>query len=131
MAMIVTKNGKNAQKIEKSKFEDEKKLQEFIQDNPEVIPMYEIDEDIKVVILMREFPTNSGPIDALGVDEYGNIYIIETKLYRNSDKRLVLSQILDYGASIWSYYNDFSEFLSILDEGTHKKFGMGAKEKLS
>ncbi len=131
MAMIATKNGKNAQKIEKTKFGDEKELQEYIQDNPEVIPMYEIDEDIKVIILMREFPTNSGPIDAIGVDEYGNIYIIETKLYRNSDKRLVLSQILDYGASIWSYYNDFSEFLSILDEGTHKKFNMGVKDKLT
>lgn len=131
MAMIVTKNGKNAQKIEKSKFGDEKELQEYIYENPEVIPMYEIDEDIKIIILMREFPTNSGPIDAIGVDEYGNIYIIETKLYRNSDKRLVLSQILDYGASIWSYYNDFSEFLSILDEGTHKKFNMGVKDKLS
>lgn len=132
MAMIVTKNGKNAQKIEKSKFEDEKKLQEFIQDNPEVIPMYEIDEDIKVVILMREFQTRGGGrIDALGVDEYGNIYIIETKLYKNPDKKLVLAQVLDYGASIWSYYNDFSEFLSILDEGTHKKFNMGVKDKLT
>jgi len=131
MAMIVTKNGKNAQKIEKTKFGDEKELQEYIYENPEVIPMYEIDEDIKIIILMREFPTNSGPIDAIGVDEYGNIYIIETKLYRNSDKRLVLSQILDYGASIWSYYNDFSEFLSILDEGTHKKFNMGVKDKLT
>jgi hypothetical protein len=132
MAMIATKNGKNAQKIEKSKFEDEKKLQEFIQDNPEVIPMYEIDEDIKVVILMREFQTRGGGrIDALGVDEYGNIYIIETKLYKNPDKKLVLAQVLDYGASIWSYYNDFSEFLSIIDEGTHKKFNMGVKDKLT
>jgi len=132
MTMIATRNGKNAQKIEKTKFGDEKELQEYIYENPEVIPMYEIDEDIKVVILMREFQTRGGGrIDAMGVDEYGNIYIIETKLYKNPDKKLVLSQVLDYGASIWSYYNDFSEFLSILDEGTHKKFNMGVKDKLT
>jgi hypothetical protein len=49
----------------------------------------------------RAFPTNSGPIDALGINKDGEIYIIETKLYKNPDKRLVVAQVLDYGASLW------------------------------
>ncbi|NMC59348.1 MAG: hypothetical protein GYA51_08205 [Candidatus Methanofastidiosa archaeon] len=130
MTVIVTENGKNAKKLDPRDFDSEGELQEYIYENPEALPMYEIDEDIKVLILMREFPTNSGPIDALGVDAYGNIYIVETKLYKNPDKREVVAQVLDYGAAIWSYYNDFTEFISRLDLGTNKKFGVSVHEKI-
>jgi hypothetical protein len=64
------------------------------------------------------------------VDADGNIYIVETKLYKNPDKRTVVAQVLDYGATIWSYYNDFTEFLARLDTGTKKKFGVGVREKI-
>jgi len=131
MTVIITEKGKNAQKLDRQNFTDEKELQEYIYENPETLPMYEIDEDIKVLILMREFPTNSGPIDALGVDMNGNIYIVETKLYKNPDKRTVVAQALDYGAAIWAYYNDFSEFLSKIDAGANKKFGMSMNQKIS
>jgi hypothetical protein len=130
MTVIITEKGKNAQKLDRQNFTDEKELQEYIYENPETLPMYEIDEDIKVLILMREFPTNSGPIDAIGIDINGNIYIVETKLYKNADKRLVVAQALDYGAAIWAYYNDFSDFLIKVDAGTHKKFGMGMNQKI-
>ncbi len=65
MAIIISKNGKNAQKIDKSVIQKEDYLQQYIYDNPEMIPVYEISEDIKLLILCREFPTNSGPIDAI------------------------------------------------------------------
>ena len=130
MAIIVTENGKNAQILEKNDFSSEGELQEYIYENPETIPMYEIDEDIRVLILMREFPTNSGPIDAIGLDANGNIYIIETKLYKNPDKRLVVSQVLDYGAAIWSYYSDFSDFITRLDTGSNERFGVGMNQKI-
>jgi hypothetical protein len=130
MTVIITEKGKNAQKLDKQDFTDEKELQEYIYENPETLPMYEIDEDIRVLILMREFPTNSGSIDALGVDANGNIYIVETKLYKNPDKRLVVAQALDYGAAIWAYYNDFSDFLTKVDVGANKKFGMGMNQKI-
>lgn len=51
----------------------------------------------------------------LGVDKDGEIYIVETKLYKNSDKRLVVAQILDYGASLWHFYNDYDTFLREID----------------
>ncbi len=37
----------------------------------------------------------------LAFDAEGEIYIIETKLYKNPDKRRVIAQMLDYGAALW------------------------------
>ena len=130
MAIIISKNGKNAQKVEKSTFEKEDSLQKYIYNNPESIPLYDIKEDIRLLILAREFPTNSGPIDAIGIDKYGELYIIETKLYKNTDKRTVIAQALDYGAALWKHSSDFNEFLRTLDEHTQKVFGLRATEKI-
>jgi len=49
--------------------------------------MHELKEDIKFFIAAREFPTNSSPIDALGFDKDGDKNLIETKLFKNADKR--------------------------------------------
>ena len=91
--------------------------------------MYEIDEDIRVLILMREFPTNSGPIDALGVDANGNIYIVETKLYKNPDKRGCSA-----GVGLWCRNMGLLQrlygVLTRLDIGTNKKFGVSVNEKI-
>jgi hypothetical protein len=55
------------------------------------------------------------PIDILSIDHDGEIYIIETKLYRNVDKRHVLAQVLDYGAALWGLVNDPDVWLQELD----------------
>jgi len=130
MSVIITKNGKNAKRINSTSFEYEDNLQKYINDNPEIIPMYQINEDIKVVILAREFPTNSGPVDALGIDQNGEIYIIETKLYKNSDKRTVCAQALDYGASLWKSSVDFSDFIYQIDSYLSKKDGSTCIDKI-
>ena len=130
MAIIISKEGKNAQKIEKSDFEQEDYLQKYIHENPESLPLYEIKEDINLLIVAREFPTDSGSIDALGFDKDGEIYIIETKLYKNPDKRLVVAQVLDYGASLWNSYNDFNDFISAIDDEINNKFDVSLKHKL-
>lgn len=116
MTIIITNNGKEPKKIEESKFDDEDKLQQYIYNAPESIPLYEIDEDIRLLILAREFGTSSGPIDAIGLDQDGEIYVIETKLYKNPDKRLVLAQVLDYGAAIAKDYRDFGNFIIELEK---------------
>ncbi len=87
MAIIISKKGANAQVVNKSAFKDEAMLQEYIKKNPEAIPVYELEEDKKLFVVKREFHTNSGPIDALAVDKDGDIYVVETKLYKNPDKR--------------------------------------------
>lgn len=130
MAIIISKNGKDAVKVDQSEFQLEDQLQEYIHNNPEAVPLYEINEDIRLLVLAREFPTGSGPIDALGVDQSGQIYLIETKLFRNSDKRLVVAQVLDYGASLWRHSVNFDEFVSILSSHSKQAFGMSLEGKL-
>lgn len=130
MAIIVSKKGMGVQKIEKSSIKQEEYLQKYIYDNPETIPLDDIKEDIRLLVMAREFPTKSGSIDALAFDRDGDIYIIETKLYKNPDKRLVVAQILDYGASLWHSYRDFTEVLGVLEGIINKKFGIGLNQKL-
>lgn len=130
MAIIISQNGKNAVKVDKSTFDKENYLQKYIYDNPESIPLYDIKEDIRLLILAREFSTNSGPIDAIGIDKDGEVYIVETKLYKNPDKRTVVAQALDYGAALWKHSGDFNEFTSILSEHTQRTFNLSLPDKL-
>lgn len=80
--------------------------------------------------MAREVPTNSGPIDAFGIDKDGEIYIIETKLYKNPDKRLVVAQILDYGASLWKNNTDFDNFISFFEKESAKKFNVNLIQRI-
>lgn len=130
MAIIISKNGKHAKRIDRSVFASEDELQQYIYENPESIPLYDIKEDIRLLIVAREFPTQSGPIDAVGIDKEGELYLIETKLYRNADKRHVVAQVLDYGASLWRHYSDFASFLGELDRQSQKKWNMSLQQKL-
>lgn len=129
MALIIAKDGENARKIDKSEFGKESYLQEFIHKNPESIPVYEIEEDKKLFVVAREFSTESGPIDALAVDKDGDIYVVETKLYKNSDKRTVVAQALDYGASLWRH-SDYEEFLNKINSELNNKYPIGFEEKI-
>ncbi|MEJ7577733.1 MAG: hypothetical protein WKF74_12105 [Pyrinomonadaceae bacterium] len=130
MSIIVSKDGKNAQKLERTVIQLENYLQQYIAENPNSLPLYEIDENIKLLVLAREFSTGSGPIDALGVDGEANIYIIETKLYKNADKRIVVAQMLDYGASLWSNFGDANDFMAKLDTAVNAKFNVALSQKL-
>lgn len=130
MSLIISQNGKNAQKLDRTSFANEDELQRYLYDNPDIVPLYEIKEDIQVLVLARELPTQSGPIDAVGVDRDGEIYLIETKLYRNADKRHVVAQVLDYGASLWRHFQDSSRFIALLEENAQQKFGMSLYEKI-
>ena len=130
MAIVVSKNGGKAKKVEETKFKYEDAMQAYIKSHPEVIPVNEIAEGTEVFIAAREFPTNSGPIDAIGFDRDGNIYIIETKLYKNPDKRIVLGQVLDYGAALWKHGSDFTQFTNVIDDEVKKNFDLTFKEKL-
>ena len=128
MAIIISKNGESAKKIDKSDIEKEDYLQNYIHQNPESIPVYEIHEDKKLFVAAREFPTGSGPIDALAIDKDGDIYIVETKLYKNPDKRTVVAQALDYGAALWKHSNDFSEFINEINKKIQKNFPASFQE---
>lgn len=128
MSIIVSHNNKNAQRLNKQEFGLEQDIQQYIYDNPDTIPIYEIDSDIRLFVAAREFQTNSGPIDALAFDQNGNIYVVETKLFRNPDKRTVVAQALDYGASLWRHSTDFEAFIEQLNRHTDKQFNKNFKE---
>lgn len=129
MAIIISQNNQNARRIEESSFDLEDNLQEYVINNPEIIPLYDIHADARLFVVAREFSTQSGPIDALGFDAAGNIYIIETKMFRNADKREVVAQALDYGASMWRHATDYDAFLSQLDAHTQKQFDSSFKDQ--
>lgn len=131
MTLIISKDGKGAEKLDKSTFKDEDYLQNYIYENPDTVPLYEIDENIRLLILAREFPTGSGPIDAIGIDGNGEIYLIETKLYKNPDKRLVVAQVLDYGAALSFNYSDFSDFLQQLEAKVNQHFSTNLNQKIN
>ncbi|MDP3696469.1 MAG: hypothetical protein Q8R55_00370 [Candidatus Taylorbacteria bacterium] len=130
MAIIISQNGKNAKRVERSQIEKEGYLQQYILDNPESIPLYDIKEDVRLLILIRELHTRNGPIDALGIDKEGNIYLIETKLFKNNDRRDVVAQVLDYGAALWSEGIDYNEFIRRIEEAVRKNFGVSLQERL-
>jgi len=130
MALIISQKGKKTQKIDKSDFEKEGNLQSYIHENPESIPVYEIEESKRLFVVAREFKTESGPIDALAVDKDGDIYVVETKLYKNPDKRTVVAQALDYGASLWRH-SDYGEFINLLNSEINKKFKVSLEEKVA
>lgn len=110
MTVIVSRNGDKGISKEPTGFKDEKELEEYIILNPGCIPLSEIDRKEKIAILARQFTVDNNRFDILATDENGEIYIIETKLYKNPDKRKVTSQVLDYGTSLWNNYRHHENF---------------------
>jgi hypothetical protein len=102
MAIIVVSPGQKAQRVEQQHVGREDYLQQYVQANPETLPVEELKPGAKLLVISREFPTDSGPIDALAIDDDGDLYIVETKLAKNPDKRRVIAQMLDYGAALWN-----------------------------
>ena len=131
MAIIVSKNGHKAHKVERSTFDKEDDLQRYLRDNPEALPIDQIRDGASLVVLAREYATESGPIDILAADDQGRLYIIETKLYRNPDKRKVVAQVLDYGAALWRHSSDFSEFRTDLSEQVQRQWSTSLEDQIA
>lgn len=130
MPIIISKKGKKTVRLEKESFGQEEELQKYIYENPESIPLEDIKENVQFLVVEREFPVSVGSIDLILLDSEGDIYIIETKLYKNKDKRFVLAQVLDYGASLWEMYDDPEDFIRKLDEKVIDKSGESLLEKI-
>jgi hypothetical protein len=131
MAIIVSKNGHEAHKVERSTFDKEDDLQRYLRDNPEALPVDQIRDGASLVVLAREYATESGPIDILAADDQGRLYIVETKLYRNPDKRKVVAQVLDYGAALWRHSSDFNEFRADLSEQVQRQWGTSLEDQVA
>jgi hypothetical protein len=131
MSVIISRPGEPARKLGRTVIEREEYLQGYIHANPQALPFEELREDVQLSVLAREFPTVSGPIDAIAVDDHGEIYLIETKLYRNQDKRYVVAQILDYGAALWNSAGDPAALLDMLEQLCETQLKVSLRDRLA
>jgi hypothetical protein len=85
-------------------YQDEAELQKLLADDPTLIPVADIGQDITPFCVgVRELSVpGSGYIDILAFSPQGNIAIVECKLASNAEiKRKVIGQILEYAAFVW------------------------------
>lgn len=77
-------------------------LQELIHDHPAILPISDIEPGFgDLVAAAREVPCGHGFIDNLYLTPSGEIVLVETKLWRNSQmRREVVAQALDYIAAL-------------------------------
>lgn len=115
MPLLASHRGGRVERAASATFRHEREMQNFLSDLPGLIPMDDIAEGTELLVLAREFGTAAGPIDGIGVDQSGALYLIETKLRRNSDRRRVLAQVLDYGAALWQAGEDPDAILNRLE----------------
>ncbi|ABM61926.1 hypothetical protein [Halorhodospira halophila] len=86
---------------------DEAWLRDLLADNPDVLPIEEIDPSFAPLApLCTELETEAGPVDAAFINPSGRLTLVECKLWRNPEaRRKVIAQILDYARAIaqWDY----------------------------
>ena len=49
MPIIISKNGKDAKRVERTSFEKEEDLLKYISDNPDCIPLKDIKEYVQII----------------------------------------------------------------------------------
>lgn len=102
-------------KLMPSGYDEESLLQGLIKKYPTLLPS----TSTRIFMLVDEYPTSAGTIDILCIDEVGRIYIVETKLQKNSDRRTVIAQLLDYSAQMGK--ETFENFKEKIEAKTGKK----------
>ena len=96
--------------------EGELRLENLIIDHPELIPADRFKAD-KWIPIAKQISLEGHYPDTIGVDDTGNLYIIENKLDKNPDKKTVRSQIRDYALGIRKLRvksKGWQEFLDII-----------------
>ena len=82
-------------------------IQKLIHNNPDILPISEIDTGFTPAISIgREVSTAVGYIDNLFISPDGYLTVVETKLWRNPEaRREVVGQILDYAKELnkWTF----------------------------
>lgn len=82
---------------------------------PEILPIRDIDPSFGPLIpLCVELRTEAGPIDIAFINRFGQLTLVECKLWRNPEaRRKVVAQVLDYVRAISSWsYADFQRQVS-------------------
>ena len=60
MAIIIRDKDGDFERLDATLFENEDRLQAYITANPEAIPLYTLDEELRLLMLKKEVSTDSG-----------------------------------------------------------------------
>jgi len=129
MSIIIIQKGVPT-RLAPTEFALENAMQEQINSYPNILPLHEVHEGAELIAVVRELPVSSGSIDLLGFDAEGEIYVIETKLSLNPDRRKVVAQALDYGAALWIDYPEPGALISAVNELRARARGSSLREAL-
>ena len=108
MSKILVIEGDKVTPLDKTKFTEEAKLQDYLEKYPSLIPLGEIVEGASDLLCIgREIGVPSGAIDLLFIDKEGLLTIVETKLAKNPEaRRTVIGQIIEYVSYISEWTTD-------------------------
>lgn len=100
MAKILVIEGDKVTPLDKTKFTEEGKLQDYLEKYPSLIPLGEIVEGASNLLCIgREVGAGPGAIDLLFIDKDGLLTVAETKLAKNPEaRRTVIGQIIEYAS---------------------------------
>jgi len=108
MAKILLIDGENIKALDKIRFTEEGKLQDYLEEYPSLIPLAEIVEGASDLLCMgREVGAGPGSVDLLFIDKDGLLTVVETKLAKNPEaRRTVIGQIIEYASYISQWTAD-------------------------
>ncbi len=113
--MLFIKSQDQLNQLSETNYEHEDQMQSYIYENPQLLPIEDLTGNKKLLILIRELSTQYGRLDGLWIDEAWNVYIIETKLLKNPDRRYIIAQLLDYWVALWTEYKDPQDLITHLE----------------
>lgn len=102
MAKILVIEGDKVTPLDKTKFTEEGKLQDYLEKYPSLIPLGEIVVGASDLLCIgREVSAGPGTIDLLFIDKDGLLTVVETKLAKNPEaRRTVVGQIIEYASYV-------------------------------
>lgn len=108
MAKILVIEGDKVTPLDKTKFTEEGKLQDYLEKYPSLIPLEEVVEGASNLLCIgREVGAGPGAIDLLLIDKDGLLTVVETKLAKNTEaRRTVVGQIIEYASYVSQWTAD-------------------------
>lgn len=123
MVILISKNSKTHHK-ESVEWREEPELQDFVVENAQIIFSKFLDKDTKICVIGKELENENGRADILLLDQTGSLYIVETKLDSNTEKRHIFAQLTGYLSAVRTQYvyPNFGDFIKDCEESIKSKF---------
>ncbi len=124
MVIFVSNNSKT-HTLDSEEWKDETEIQDFVVKNAKTIFSEFLDEDGKICAIGKELRNGNGEADIIFLDQNGSLYIVETKLDSNTDKRQVFAQVMGYMSGIRNQcvYQTFDDFINDCEQSIQNQFG--------